>query len=176
MQVVAAEEARGAVKGVGLLDIAVDEHVLPGDEGIIEEQHGVVLVEAARQGMVEWADGLVLVGGAAEEFGALRVHVGNEDEGEVLGLAFLQIGGAVLRHERGVGDRRAGRQHLGAADDDAVVLLLDDVDKDVGHLVNRLLAIDGRVDQDMIQEERARGEFLVPGQAHCRRMARRTPG
>ena len=46
MQVVAAEEARGTVKRVCLLDVAVDEHVLPRDEGVIEEEHRVILVKA----------------------------------------------------------------------------------------------------------------------------------
>src|SRR5262245_42050192 len=71
LQVVAAEEARGTVKGVRFFDIAVDEDVLPRNEGIIEQQHRVVLVEAARQGVVEGADRLILVGASAEELGAL---------------------------------------------------------------------------------------------------------
>src|SRR5262245_4390693 len=61
LQVVTAEEAGVAVKGVRLLDIAVDENVLPRDERVVEEQDRVVLVEAARQRMIEGADCLVLV-------------------------------------------------------------------------------------------------------------------
>src|SRR6266850_228116 len=44
LQVVAAEEAGGTVKRVRLLDIAVDENVLPRNEGIIEKQHRVIFV------------------------------------------------------------------------------------------------------------------------------------
>ena len=39
----------------GLLCIAVDEDVLPGNEGTVENEDGVVLVEAARERVVEGA-------------------------------------------------------------------------------------------------------------------------
>lgn len=112
--------------------------------------------------MVEGADCLVLIGVAAEELGALRIHVGDEDQGEVLRPALFEVGGAVLCHEGGVRDGGTGCQHLRAADHDAIVSLLNEVDEDVGDLVNRLLAVHRRIDQDMVEEERAGGELLVP--------------
>jgi hypothetical protein len=38
---------------VSEIDVAVDEHVLPGDEGVVQDEHGVVLVEAAGERVVE---------------------------------------------------------------------------------------------------------------------------
>src|SRR5438093_4305809 len=52
LQVVAAKKAGGAVKCVRLLDIAIDEDVLPGNERVIEEEHRVILVKAAGQGVI----------------------------------------------------------------------------------------------------------------------------
>ena len=48
-------------------------------------------------------------------------------------------GRPVVRDEGLVGERRGGRHHLGAADDQAVVGLLHHVDAHVGDLVGRLL-------------------------------------
>ena len=43
-------KARARIELLQPLDVAMDEHVLPGDEGVVEDEDGVVLVEAAGSG------------------------------------------------------------------------------------------------------------------------------
>ena len=58
--------------------------------------------------------------------------------------------------------RRIGGHHLGARDVDAGVGLLLDGDVDVLHLLDRLVAIDRRIDQGMIEEQHRLLAALVP--------------
>jgi hypothetical protein len=59
---------------------------------------------------IERAHYLVLVGVAADEFGALCIYICDEDEGQVLRLAFFEAGGVVLRHERCLVPRYASHE------------------------------------------------------------------
>ena len=77
---------------------------------------------------------------------------------------FLSCSGdqPVMRDEGVVGQHRAGRHHLGAGDDDAGVGLLLDMRADVRHLVRRTVAIDGRMDDRVVDEGHALLAELVP--------------
>jgi hypothetical protein len=57
---------------------------------------------------------------------------------------------------------RAGRHHLGAADDQPVVGLLLDVHEDVFHLVERLVAVDRRVDDGVVPVQDLLLRLAVP--------------
>ena len=50
-----APDEAGQVVGAGDLEVAVDQEVLPRDQRVLEHEHGVVLVEAARERVVERA-------------------------------------------------------------------------------------------------------------------------
>ena len=67
-----------------------------------------------------------------------------------------------MRDEGVVGQHRAGRDHLGAGDDEAGVGLLLDMAADVGDLVRRPVAIDRRMDDGVIDERHALLAELVP--------------
>ena len=115
----ARQEAGAREEVVGLLDVAVDEDVLPGDQHLVHDEDGVVLVEARGERIVERAahrGRRHLVGRAADELHARRIGRDHEDDGEVL---VLQRDQAVMGDEGVVGQHRAGRHHLGAGDDDA---------------------------------------------------------
>ncbi len=153
LQRVAVHEPGRGVEAGRLLDVAVDEHVLPGDERVVEDHDGVVLVEAGRQRVVPRRLGGQLVRAARDQLLAGCVHRRDEDERVVLGLPLLQMHGAVLGDEGRMREGRPGRQHLRAAYDHAAVALGDDVHEDVLDLVDRPVAVDRRVDQDVIQEQ-----------------------
>src|SRR4029077_939561 len=59
---------------------------------------------------------------------------------------------AVVRDEIIVRQRRAGRDHLGARDDQARIGLLLYMHEDVAPLLDRAIAIDRRIDDGMIPE------------------------
>ena len=150
------------VVGAGDLEVAVDQEVLPRDQRVVEHQHRVVLVEAARERIVERAadrGGHELVGRPAQQLDVRVVH--RREEGErVLLLLDRQV--PVVGDEVVVRQRRAGGDHLGAADDDALVGLLDRVDEDVGDLVDLLVAVDRRVHERVVHEVHALLRLLVP--------------
>ena len=158
----ARQEAGAREEVVGLLDVAVDEDVLPGHQHLVHDEDGVVLVEPARERIVERAahrGRRHLVGGAADELHARRVGRDHEDDGEVL---VLQRDQPVMGDEGVVGQHRAGGHHLGARDDDAGIGLLLDVAADVADLVRRPVAIDRRMDDGVIDEGHALLAELVP--------------
>ena len=158
----ARQEAGAREKIVGLLHVAVDEDVLPGHQHLVEDEHRVVLVEPARQRIVEGAahrGRRHLVGCAADELHARRIGRDHEDDGEFLVLNRNQ---PVMGDEGVVGQHRAGRHHLGAGDDDAGVGLLLDMAADVADLVRRPVAVDRRMDDGVIDEGHALLAELVP--------------
>ena len=103
-----------------------------------------------------------LVRCAADQLHPRRVHRHDERQRVVLGLARLELHGAVLGNERGVCECRPGREHLGTVDDHPVVAFLDDVHEHVFDLMRRLAAVDRRVDQHMIEEQRLLRELAIP--------------
>ena len=158
----ARQEAGAREEVVGLLDVAVDEHVLPGHQHLVENEHRVVLVEARRQRIVERRAHdrrRHLVRRAADELHARRVGRHHEHHGEFLVLHRDQ---PVVGDEGVVGQHRAGGDHLGAGDDDAGVGLLLHVAADVAHLVRRPVAVDGRMDDGVVDERHALLAELVP--------------
>ena len=158
----AGQEAGAREEVVGLLDVAVDEHVLPGHQHLVHDEDGVVLVEPARQRIVERTAHhrrAHLIGGAADELHARRVGRQHEHRGEFLVLHRDQ---SVVGDERVVGQHRAGGDHLGARDDETGVGLLLDVAADVADLVRRPVAIDRRMDDGVIDERHAFLAEFVP--------------
>ena len=163
----ARQESGAREEVVGLLDVGVDEDVLPGHQHLVHDEDRVVLVEPRRQRVVERAahdGGGHLVRGPADQLRAGRVGRQHEDQREVL---VLQRDQAVVGDEGVVGQRRAGRDHLGAGDDQAGVGLALDVAADVGDLVRRPVAIDRRVDDRVVDERHALLAEAVPAPARC---------
>ena len=108
------QEAGAREEVVRLLDVAVDEDVLPGHQHLVDDEHRVVLVEPARQRIVERTAHHRrghLVGRAADELHARRVGRHHEHGREIL---VLQRDEPVMRDEGVVGQHRSGRHHLGA--------------------------------------------------------------
>ncbi len=158
----ARQEAGARKEIIGLLDVAIDEDVLPGHQHLVHDEHGVVLVDPARQRIVEGRTHhrrLHFVRRAADELHARRIGRHHEDGGEFLVLHRDQ---AVMRDEGVIGQHRAGRHHLGARDDDALVGFLFDVTADVADFVRRLVAIDRRMDDGVIDEGHALLAEFVP--------------
>ena len=110
----AVDEARARIELLQALDVAMDEHVLPGDEGVVEHEDGVVLVEAAGQRIVprrSGRGGRQLVGGPADELDAGRVHGCHEHHHHARIVDFLAH---VLAEEVVVRQGRVGGDDLGA--------------------------------------------------------------
>ena len=158
----ARQEAGARKEVVGLLHVAVDEHVLPGHQHLVEDEHRIVLVEPARQRIVERTahrGRRHLVGGAADELHARRVGRDHEHHGELLVLHRDQ---PVMGDEGVVGQHRSGGDHLGARHDDAGVGLLLDVAADVADFVRRAVAVDRRMDDGVVDEGHALLAVFVP--------------
>ena len=159
----AVDEAGARIERLQPLDVAMDDDVLPGDEGVVEHEDGVVLVEAGGERIVPGragGGGGQLVGGAADQLDARRVHRRDEHHHHA-GIDDLLA--HVLAEEIVVGEGRVGGHHLGAGDVDAGVRLLLDGDVDVLHLLDRLVAVDGRIDQRVVEIEHGLLAALVPG-------------
>ena len=162
MQQRARQEARLREEVVGLLHVAVAEHVLPGHQHLVHDEDRVVLVDAGGQRVVEGAAHHGrghLVGRPADQLHAGRAGRDHEDGGKALVADGDQ---AVVGHERVVGERRARRHHLGAGHDDAGVGLLLHVAVDVADLLGRAVAIDGGMDDGVVDERHALLAELVP--------------
>jgi hypothetical protein len=141
----------------------MDDDVLPGNEGVVEDENGVVLVEAGGERIVPGragGRGGKLVGGAADQLDARRVHGGDEHHHHA---RIDDLLAHVLAEEIVVGKSRVGRHHLGAGHVDAGVRLLLDGDVDVLHLLDRLVAVNGRIDECVVQIEHGLLAALVPG-------------
>ncbi len=63
-----------------------------------------------------------------------------------------------------MGQRRAGRHDLGAADDHAGVGFFLDVHEDVGHFVGRFAAVGGRIDQRVVEEQAFFLRLAIPSE------------
>lgn len=163
LEVVQVGEARLGIEAGGAAQVAVDQDVLPGNQRLVEQQHAVVLVETTGQRVVEGTARALLVGWPAHQAQAGVVHAGEEHNGEVLGLAGLHLRRGDRGDEGGVGDGAAGGEHLRPADDDALVGLAFDMDEHVAHLVDRLAAVQRRIDDRVVEEQPAVGEGAVPG-------------
>ena len=120
---------------------------------MVEDQDRVVLVHPAREGIVERAAHHLRrhrVGWATDQLHARRVHRGDEDRAELLGL---DQRGRRVGDEVRVSQRRAGRDDLRAADDQPGVGLLLHVHVHVSDLVGGTVPIDRRLDEGVVQEE-----------------------
>ncbi len=100
-----------------------------------------------------------LVGRPADQLHAGRAGRDHEDRREGLVADRDQ---AVVRHEGVVGERGAGRHHLGSGHDDAGVRLLLHVAVDVAHFLRRAVAVDGRMDDGVVDERHALLGEAVP--------------
>ena len=155
-------EARVGEEVVGLLDVAIDEHVLPRDQHPVEDEDCVVLVQTAGQRVVERTAhhlGNHLVGGPADQLHPGRAHRDRAHDRELLALHRHR---PVVGDEVVVGQRRSGRDDLGAADDDPGVALLLDVHENVADVLQRTVAVDGRVDDRVVPVQDALLGLAVP--------------
>ena len=76
-------------KAVGLVNVAIDENVLPRDKYVVHDEDRVVLVEAARQRIVERRAenrGALFVRDAADEFDPRRIGRDEKDHGVIFVL------------------------------------------------------------------------------------------
>ena len=159
------QEAGAREEVVGLVDVGIDEHVLPRHQHVIHDEDRVVLVQPARQRVVERTAhrrGALLVGHAADQLHAGRVGRHDEDHGEVLVLHRDQ---SVVRDEGVVRQRRTGGDDLGAADADAGVGLLGHAHVDVGRPARRAgrhVAIHRRMDDRVVDERQPLLAVAVP--------------
>ncbi len=86
LELVARQEPGLREKDLELLEVAVKEHVLPGNERVVEYEDGIVLVESRGQRIVERRAHDArhhLIGGAAEQLHAGRIHRRDEHHREV---------------------------------------------------------------------------------------------
>ena len=101
-----------------------------------------------------------LVGRPADQLDAGRVH-GRDEHHHHARVGDLLA--HVLAEEVVVRERRVGRHHLGAGDVDAGIRLLLDGDVDVLHLLGRLGAVDGRIDERVVDVQHGLLAAHVPG-------------
>ncbi len=149
------EESGSGEEVVRFLHVPVDEHVLPGHEHVVHDEHRVVLIETARERLIERARHHCrchLVGRAAKEFDALRVGREHEDQSELL---VLQRNESVVSNEREVREHRTRRDHFRARDDEPAVRLLLHVHADVRDLIWRLVPVHGRMNDRVVHERHA---------------------
>ena len=159
----AVEEAGFRIEILQPLDVAVDEHVLPGDERVVEHEDGVVLVEARGQRIIPRRAGRgggEFVGLPADQLDAGRVHRRDEHHHHA---RIVDLLAHVLAEEIVVGQRRIGGDHFGAGDVDPGVGFLLNGDVDVFDLFDRLVAVDRRIDQRVVEIEHRLLRALVPG-------------
>ena len=100
-----------------------------------------------------------LVGRPADQLHTGRAGRDHEDRREAL---VADRNEPVVGDERVVGERGAGRHHLGAGDDDTGIRLLLHVAVDVAHFLRRAVAVDGRMDDGVVDERHALLREAVP--------------
>ena len=141
----------------------MEQHVFPGNENVVEHEDRVVLVEARRQRIIERRAHHArrhLVGCAAEQFHARRIHRRDEHHREI---GVVQRHGGVLAEKIIMRQRRRGRHHLGAGNINSGVGVFLDGDVDVLDLIGRLGAIDRRIDDGVVHEQHVLLRAPVPG-------------
>ena len=154
-------EAGVVEEGVRLVQVAVDEDVLPRDQCLVEHDDRVVLVHPARQGIVERAGGPGrghLVRGTAEQLHPGDVHRRHEHHAETL----LLDPEPVVGDEVEVGQRGPGGHHLRPAHHQARVGLPIHVHVHVGNLLRAQLAVHWRVHERVVDVQHALLALPVP--------------
>ena len=153
LELVAGEEPGLGKEGLELLQIAVQQHVFPRNERVVEDEDGVVLVEAGRQRIVERRAHDArhhLVGSSADELHAGRVHWRNEHHREI---------GVVGRHRRVLaeeivmGERGCRGDDFSTGHVDAGVGLLLNCDEHVLDLIGRFGPVDRGIDDRVVHEQ-----------------------
>jgi hypothetical protein len=123
-----------AADEAGRARVAIEQHVVPWDQHVVEDQQGVDLVEAVGERIVgrRAAAGEA---GAADMLQTRRVHRADEAHRIVRQLVVAPVGDGRLDEGLvGIGGRRLV---LGAAHDDAGIRLLHDMQQHVGVLLLR---------------------------------------
>ena len=159
----AVEEPRARIEALEPLHVAMNDDILPRNERVIEYEDGVVLVETRRERIIPrgaGGGGGKLVGRSADQLDAGRVHRRNEHHHHAwIGNLLAHV----LTEEVIMGERRVGGHHLGARDVDARVRLFLDGDVDILDLLDRLVAVDRRIDEGVVEIEHRLLRSLVPG-------------
>jgi hypothetical protein len=144
-----------------LAEAAVDEHVLPRDQHLIQDENGVVLVQPRGQRVIEWAAhrrGHGRIRWPADQLHPGRVHSDSGDESE-FPLAHWQ---AVVGDEVVVRQGRAGGDDLGAANDQAAVGFALHVHEDVLDLVGRPVPVHRGMHDRVVPEQHLLLRLGVP--------------
>ncbi len=135
--------------------IVVHEDPLPRHLDVVEHHHRVGLVEAEGEGRLEFGRS-----GGRERLARPQRHalgVAGHREGDGLRLRFRRQRQDVADPDF-VGECRAGRQHLHAGNDDAVVLLADHAAGRIGQI---LLLEEIRIARGLRRHDGVRGEDVV---------------
>ena len=132
--------------------VAADENAIPWDFYVLEIDHGVVLVEAGGERIVEDGGRVLLVAAPRHQRQAFsrQRHRRRERIRLVAGLQCLKAG-----HEQFVRHDATGRQHLGATNGDAIGVFVDDRgDKlRVGLIAGGFRLVGLRIDDHVRQEQ-----------------------
>src|ERR1051325_5335418 len=89
VQLETGDKAASRKEGVSLLDVTVNENVLPGHKHVVHHKNRVILVKPARQWIIERTaehGSALLVGDPADKFYSLRIGGVEKHEVEVAGL------------------------------------------------------------------------------------------
>ncbi|SQI30983.1 Uncharacterised protein [Serratia plymuthica] len=130
---------------------------------MIHNQDRIVLVKTARERVIERRSGRAghqLIGGAGDKFHPFGIHRRHKHQRKVRVIAH-HLGGAEA-DKVVVGQRRVGRHHLGAADDNAGVGLFLHLDVNVFHFVDRFVAVNRRVDDGVVKVQTGFLNAFVP--------------
>ncbi len=158
----ARDESRQREVAVGLVEIAIEEDVLPGHEHLVEHQDRVVLVEPRGERVVEGAPHhrcVELVRRPTDELYAGAVHREHRKQRH---RRVAQRRRPVVADEVEVGEGGSRGDDLCAAHDQAGVGLLFDVDIHVPHIVGHRGFVDRRIHEGVVEKEAALLREAVP--------------